>query len=115
MLELLWCWSWRGGIVGAALKSEKLFWVYSIPFFAGGLAVLLELARCGRSGVGAVLGLEVIFRGHRPSVFHIGAAVVLELACCWSWKGVEVRKTFWECRISVLAVGLVVLLGVGKV
>ena len=85
MLELLWCWSWRGGIVGAALKSEKLFWVYSIPFFAGGLAVLLELARCGRGArVGVVLGLEVVFRGYGQSVFDFGVAVVLELAWCWS-------------------------------
>ena len=68
------------------LKSEGIFGGCRLSVFAVGLALLLELARCGRgAGVGAVLGLEVIFGdGYCLSVFYFGVAVGLELACCWS-------------------------------
>ena len=55
------------------------FWGYCLSFFAGGLLVLLELARCGRgAGVGAVLGLEVVFGVTAYPFFDLG------LPWCWS-------------------------------
>ena len=89
-LELPWCWwSW------SVLKSEGIFGGYRLSVFAVGLALLLELARCGRgAGVGAVLGLKVIFREYHRLIFDIGIAVALELARCWSWSGVGFGSNF---------------------
>ena len=77
------------------VELEGIFGGYRLSVFAVGLALLLELARCGRgAGVGAVLGLKVIFREYHRLIFDIGIAVALELARCWSWSGVGFGSNF---------------------